>query len=223
MAFVAVASAASAQMPNFFGTPAGGQSSTTSKASASSANSSSGTKSTAAGGSSWDESAHPRDDSGRFVDKNSGGTSSSLTGSGGAAQAQTGGIKQTAGQPASSSIPVYDPSMDNHLKAPEHSERTGLFGLTVKQVEDALRFQGAKNHSYAFGKYSRMTFSAYLITIFFDRDRKVGGFLIEPRAPYKSIEPNAREYFMQTFLKGADLSRFAITVANDKLEVKFVP
>ncbi len=129
----------------------------------------------------------------------------------------------TTAQTVASGVPVYDPTMDNHLKAPVFSDKTGLFGLPVARVEEALRFQGGKNHSYAFGKYSRMTFSAYLVTIFFDRERKVGGFLVEPRAPYKTIEPNARQYFMQTFLKDADLSKFAIIMASDRLEVKFAP
>ena len=140
---------------------------------------------------------------------------------------QTNGTAATAtattAQPVASGVPVYDPSMDNHLKAPAFSDKTGLFGLPVARVEEALRFQGGKNHSYAFGKYSRMTFSAYLVTIFFDRERKVGGFLVEPRAPYKTIEPGARQYFMQTFLKDADLSKFAIIMASDRLEVKFAP
>ncbi len=204
LAFLMVSSAVAAQMPDFFnsgaGLSSGGAKTTAAKNASANSSTSSGSTSNTAG-------------------------SEKTTGTGGSAktQAQTGGMQQPATQPASSGVPVYDPAMDNHLKAPAHSEKTGLFGLTVKQVEEALRFQGAKNHSYAFGKYSRMTFSAYLITIFFDRERKVGGFLVEPRAPYRSIEPNARDYFMQTFLKGADLSKFAITVASDKLEVKFTP
>ena len=126
-------------------------------------------------------------------------------------------------QPAGTVIPKYDPYMDNHLKAPEADKPVGLFGLPVKQVEDVLKFQGTKNHSYAFGKYSRLTMSVYLVTIYFDKQRKVGGFLVEPRQPYKTVAPGAREFFLETFLKGADLSKFAIKMASDRLEVTYAP
>lgn len=120
-------------------------------------------------------------------------------------------------------IPRYDPLMDNHLRAPAVDQIKGLFGLNIKQVEEHLKSQGARNHSYAFGKYSRLTMSAYLVTIYFDRDKRVGGFLVEPRKPYTTIEPAAREYFMDAFLRGADLSDFAITMAGDRLEVQYKP
>lgn len=99
----------------------------------------------------------------------------------------------------------------------------GLFGMPVSKVEELLRYNGAKNHSYAFGKYSRMVFSVYLVTLYFDRERRLGGFSVEPRHPYKTVEPGAREFFMETFLKGADLSKFAVTMASDRLEIKYLP
>ncbi len=120
-------------------------------------------------------------------------------------------------------VPNYDPYMDNHMRAPETDKPVGLFGLPVKQVEDMLKYQGAKNHSYAFGKYSRLTMSVYLVTIYFDKQRKVGGFLIEPRHPYKTVAPGAREFFLDTFLKDADPSKFAIKMASDRLEVTYNP
>lgn len=120
-------------------------------------------------------------------------------------------------------VPVYDPFIDNHLKAPASDKTTGLFGMKVKQVEERLKSLGARSHSYAFGKYSRMIMSAYLITIYFDRERRVGGFLVEPRRPYTTLEPAAREYFMNTFLEGADLAKFAITMAGDHLEIQYKP
>lgn len=128
-----------------------------------------------------------------------------------------------ASTPSKPGVPLYDPYMDNHLKAPASGKEIGLFGLPVKQVEDMLRNSGAKNHSYAFGKYSRLVFSVYLVTLYFDKERKLGGFSIEPRPPYKTVEPGARQFFMDTFLKGADLSRFSITMASNILEIKYMP
>ncbi|MDD3148250.1 MAG: hypothetical protein PHD82_13190 [Candidatus Riflebacteria bacterium] len=197
LAFVSFSCMLSAQMPNFFGTPAPAPSSNTTTGKAGAAAS----------------TPQPRDpDPGRFGEKESAG--GSVGGTGGASEP----TKSTGPL-----VPSYDPAMDNHIKAPEIAQGTGLFGLPVKQVEDALRYQGAKNHSYAFGKYSRMVLSAYLVTIYFDRQRKVGGFLIEPREPYKTVEPGAREFFMQTFLKGADMSKFVINMASDRLEVQYAP
>ncbi len=209
------------QMPNFFGTPAGAP--TTSGGAAKSSSTSGG----------FNEADHPRDpQTGQFIPKTTGAPT-------GGEKTTTGGEKTTAGgekasqqqkpqqpaqqQPAGPAVPKYDPYMDNHLKAPEADKPVGLFGLPVKQVEDMLKFQGAKNHSYAFGKYSRLTMSAYLVTIYFDKQRKVGGFLIEPRQPYKTVAPGAREFFLDTFLKGADMSKFAVKMSSDRLEVTYAP
>lgn len=204
LAFVSCSNLLSAQMPNFYGSPT-----------PSPAPPSTSIPSSSASGQTLPPNA-------KTPEATTGASTSGGTGTG-----TGGGVSPTPAPtptpPAGQVVPTYNPAMDNHVKAPVANSGTGLFGLPVKQVEDALRFQGAKNHSYAFGKYSRMVFSAYLITIFFDRERKVGGFSIEPREPFKTVEPGARDYFMQTFLKGADLSKFAITMASDRLEVQYAP
>lgn len=130
--------------------------------------------------------------------------------------------------PASSAIrlpgiPLYDPTMDNHLKSPAMGKEIGLFGKPIKEVEEYMRFLGAKNHSYAFGKYSRMTLSIYLVTLYFDRERKLGGFAVEPRPPYKVIGPDARKYFLEVFVGENDLSRFDSVFASGRLELRYVP
>ena len=118
---------------------------------------------------------------------------------------------------------VYDPAMDNHLKAPLPDNQIGLFGLPIGKVENLLLANGAKKHSYAFGKYSRLTLSVYMVTVYFDRDRLVGAFSVEPRAPYKTVEPEARKFFFDLFLKDADLSQFEANIANSRLEVRYKP
>lgn len=186
------------QMPNFFGTPAGTP--------------------TTSGGTAKPPSVPAAGDA-KTAPVTPGGEKTPTGGDGKPTQPE----QPAQQQPAGPAVPKYDPYMDNHLKAPEADKPVGLFGLPVKQVEDMLKFQGAKNHSYAFGKYSRLTMSAYLVTIYFDKQRKVGGFLIEPRQPYKTVAPGAREFFLETFLKGADLSKFAIKMASDRLEVNYAP
>ena len=188
------------QMPNYFGTPA------------------------PSGGAAQPPSS-PASGDAKTTSATTGGDKAPTGGDAKPAQPQSKPQPQQSAQqqPAGSVVPKYDPYMDNHLKAPESDKPVGLFGLPVKQVEDVLKFQGAKNHSYAFGKYSRLTMSAYLVTIYFDKQRKVGGFLIEPRQPYKTVAPGAREFFLETFLKGADLSKFAIKMASDRLEVTYAP
>ncbi len=113
--------------------------------------------------------------------------------------------------------------MDNHLKSPATGKEIGLFGKPIKDVEEYMRFLGAKNHSYAFGKYSRMTLSIYLVTLYFDRDRKLGGFAVEPRPPYKVIGPDARKYFLEVFVGENDLSRFDSLFASGRLELRYIP
>ncbi|MDN5279144.1 MAG: hypothetical protein PWR01_3109 [Clostridiales bacterium] len=117
----------------------------------------------------------------------------------------------------------FDPYLDNHLRAPALSDKTGLFGMPIRDVENLLREYGAKNYSYAFGKYSRMSISAYVITMYFDRERKLGGVSIEPMAPYKIIGPDARKFFLDLFLKSGDMSKFKSIISASKLELRYSP
>lgn len=117
----------------------------------------------------------------------------------------------------------FDPFMDNHLRAPDASEKLGLFGLPIKEVERILRQYGAKNYSYAFGKYSRMSLSVYLVTMYFDRDRCLGGVAVEPRPPYQQLAPDARKFFFDLFLENSDLSRFKAIITAGRLELRFIP
>lgn len=117
----------------------------------------------------------------------------------------------------------YDPYLDNHLEAPAQGEIIGLFGMPIKDVEAVLRQYGAKNYSYAFGKYSRMALSAYVITMYFDREKRLGGVAVEPKAPYNAIAPGARKFFKDLFLKGGDISRFRTIIAGNRLEMRYYP
>ena len=119
-------------------------------------------------------------------------------------------------------IKVFDPFLDNHLKAPPDGIRVGKFGLKIKDVETQLREMGAKNHSYAFGKYSKMILSSYLITLSFDVNKRLGMVEVEPKPPLKTVEPKAREFFIKYFTEGADLSQIAIWVNPEVLELKFI-
>lgn len=133
-------------------------------------------------------------------------------------------VEQPVNRPtAPASTSLYDPMMDNHMKAPPAGKEIGAFGMSVSRVEDILRANGAKNYSYAFGKYSRLVISAYIVTLYFDRTRMVGGISIEPRPPYQTIEPEARAYFLDLFLDGADLSQFETNISSTRLELKYKP
>lgn len=120
---------------------------------------------------------------------------------------------------SSSMLMPFNPLLDNHLKAP--TSRIGLFGLQVSAVERTLRSYGAKPYSYSFGKYSRMTFSVYMLTMFFDRDRRLGSILIEPRPPFNKVEPQAQTFFLKLFLEGEEMSRFKTVISSDKMEISF--
>lgn len=120
------------------------------------------------------------------------------------------------------SIKVFDPFLDNHLKAPPDGIVVGKFGQRIKEVESELREIGAKNHSYAFGKYSKMVLSSYLITLNFDVNKRLGMVEIEPKPPLKTVEPKAREFFIKFFTEGADLSQIGIVVNPEILELRFI-
>ncbi len=126
----------------------------------------------------------------------------------------------TTSQP--SGIKAYDPFIDNHLKAPPAGISVGKFGKTIKQVEDELRLLGAKNYSYAFGKYSKMILSSYLITLSFDVNKRLGMVEINPKLPLKSIESKAQEFFIKLFTEGADMSQVEIALSPNRLILKFI-
>lgn len=114
----------------------------------------------------------------------------------------------------------YDPSMDNHLKAPA-DKTIGMFGMPVREAETILKNYGAKSFSYAFGKYSRLSLASYIVTLHFDRQRKVAGISITARPPFTRIEAKAREFFLELFLDGNDLSSFDTIMSGDLLELKY--
>ena len=113
----------------------------------------------------------------------------------------------------------YDPAMDNRLKSPQNVE--GLFGMKIIEVERNLRNYGARPYSYAFGKYSRMTFSAYLLTLLFDRHRKLGGVVVTPRPPFSLVEAQAQQFLIKLFLQNADLKKFQTVIGKGRLEIWF--
>jgi len=129
----------------------------------------------------------------------------------------------TTNPTAAFSSALYDPNMDNHLVAPSQGSEIGIFGMPIGRVEDLLRANGARNYSYVFGKYSRMALSVYIVTIYFDRRRAVGGISVEPRKPYQSIEPEARKFFMDLFLNNGDLSKFEANISSARFELKYRP
>lgn len=111
--------------------------------------------------------------------------------------------------------------MDNRLAAPATPQ--GVFGLPVKDVERMLRAYGAKPYSYAFGKESRLLLAVYLITVRFDRSRRVGGIVIEPKAPVRKIGASAQAFFAQLFLTGIDPSMFRTVITPEKISILFEP
>lgn len=113
----------------------------------------------------------------------------------------------------------YDPSMDNRLKAPSGPE--GLFGRSIFEVERLLRTYGARPYSYAFGKYSRMSFSVYFLTLLFDRNRKLGGVIVSPKPPFTKVEPQVQQFLLKVFLASADLSKFQTVLGPNRLEIWF--
>jgi len=127
-------------------------------------------------------------------------------------------LKPRAGV-ASGSLASFDPFMDNHLAAP--SVPQGVFGMHVREVEKILRAYGAKPHSYAFGKQSRMLLAVYMITIQFDRTRKVGAILIEPISPFKKIEASAQTFFTQLFMRNLHPGSFRTLITQEKISISY--
>ncbi len=134
----------------------------------------------------------------------------------GAAASATRGM---AGPGLASDAVQYDPSMDNRLTSPASPQ--GLFGRPILEVERLLRAHGARPYSYAFGKYSRMTFSVYLITLLFDRERKLGGVVVSPKPPFTQVEPQVQQYLMKVFLPQGDLTGFQTILGRHRLEIWF--
>ncbi|MBF0409491.1 MAG: hypothetical protein HQM10_19280 [Candidatus Riflebacteria bacterium] len=125
----------------------------------------------------------------------------------------------TVGEPARSNTQSFDPEMDNKTNAPE--EPLGIFGMPITDVEELLKNYGAKPFSYAFGKYSRMAFSVYLLTLHFDKKRNLGGIDIFPRPPFTRIEPQAREFLFKLLLQDSDKSLFIIENAENQIKIHF--
>lgn len=119
-------------------------------------------------------------------------------------------------------IKTFDPYLDNHLKSPPEGIIIGKFGKQIKVVEGELRLLGAKHYSYAFGKYSKMILSYYIITLNFDVNKRVGEIEIVPKPPLKSIEQKAQDFFIKLFTEGADMSQIALTISSNKLTLKYI-
>ena len=154
--------------------------------------------------------------------QSSGGSGSGQSGSGGSQSGGSQGGGSSSGGSQSTGIKTFDPFLDNHLKAPPDGITVGKFGRTIKQVEDELRLMGAKNYSYAFGKYSKMILSSYQITLSFDVNKRLGMVEIVPRPPLKTIEIKAQDFFIKLFTEGADMSQVGILLSSNKLELKFI-
>ena len=125
-------------------------------------------------------------------------------------------------QSVNSNIKTYDPFLDNHLRTPARGENHGKFGLPIKDIENDLSNYGAKNHSYAFGKHSRLVLGPYFITLCFDINRRLGIAVIKPKAPLKTIEPKAKDFFIDYFTSGADMEHISIMISEDNLQLKYV-
>ncbi|MGM0600512.1 MAG: hypothetical protein ACQETH_11940 [Candidatus Rifleibacteriota bacterium] len=151
-------------------------------------------------------------------------TQSDTDGEAGASRQQEETATQTQNvEPEFSGINSYDPYMDNHLHAPPSEKPIGLFGKPIKEVEKILDQYGAKNYSYAFGKYSRMRISPYLLTMYFNRQRRLGGLAVEPMAPFKYIAPSARKFFIGLFLQNQSMEKFKSIISRNRLELRYKP
>ncbi|NLI79394.1 MAG: hypothetical protein GX442_23480 [Candidatus Riflebacteria bacterium] len=135
------------------------------------------------------------------------------------APASASGTRGIVGPGLASDAVQYDPAMDNRLTSPATPQ--GLFGRPILEVERTLRAYGARPYSYAFGKYSRLTFSVYLITLLFDRERKLGGVVVSPKPPFTQVEPKVQQYLMKVFLPQADLTGFQTILGRTRMEIWF--
>ncbi len=154
--------------------------------------------------------------------QSSGGSGSSGSSGGSGSSGSSGSSGGSSSGSQSSGIKVFDPFLDNHLKAPPDGITVGKFGRTIKQVEEELRLLGAKHYSYAFGKYSKMILSSYQITLSFDVNKRLGMVEIVPKPPLKTIEIKAQDFFIKLFTEGADMSQVGILLSSNKLELKFI-
>lgn len=154
--------------------------------------------------------------------QSSGGSGSSGSSGGSGSSGSSGSSGGSSSGSKSSGIKVFDPFLDNHLKAPPDGITVGKFGRTIKQVEEELRLLGAKHYSYAFGKYSKMILSSYQITLSFDVNKRLGMVEIVPKPPLKTIEIKAQDFFIKLFTEGADMSQVGILLSSNKLELKFI-
>ncbi|MBF0501564.1 MAG: hypothetical protein HQM09_15605 [Candidatus Riflebacteria bacterium] len=115
----------------------------------------------------------------------------------------------------------YDPALDNHLAAP--ATPIGLFGCPIQEVERELSRFGARPYSYAFGKYSRFTLSVYLLTLYFDRARRLGKVEIVPKPPFSVVEPFAQKELLAIFLKGSSLESLKLEVGKGTFIISYSP
>ncbi len=114
----------------------------------------------------------------------------------------------------------FDPLFDNSLKAPK--KQMGLFGRQISQVEKYLKELGAKAFSYTMGKCSKMVFSVYLVSLSFDKFRRLGSVRIDPIPPFSQIDPAARGFFQELFLTGVDLTQFRTVFAGGYIEIEYL-
>ena len=120
-------------------------------------------------------------------------------------------------------LPTYDPFIDNHYKTPPEGFYVGKFGLPVKEVESNLISYGARKHSYAFGKYSKLVLSFYNITLYFDINKRLSSIEVEPKPPLPTIEDTAQDFFIHYFTEDGDMNQMSISISPKKLSIAYIP
>ncbi len=128
--------------------------------------------------------------------------------------------EQGSSKPA---LQTYDPFIDNHYKTPPEGFYVGKFGLSVKEVEANLLSYGARKHSYAFGKYSKLVLSFYNITLYFDINKRLSSIEVEPKPPLQSIEDTAQDFFIHYFTEDGDMNQLSISISPRKLSITYIP